>query len=655
MPNFNIGLSALRTSQFGLEVASNNIANANTEGYHRRSAHLHELRPQLRDGFQFGTGVRVHYIERIRHQITESSLSNVISDVSEVQNLVILERQLEAAFLNDNTSIGGQLDTLFGEITKLTASPDESAQRIAVVDSAARLTTSIRQASHQITSLKTSVRFQLNEEVAALNAEMVQLADLSEKITLSRNQGIEPNSELDAQDALLNSIAERIGINRNDHNTVELNLMIGNASVQQAGHANAFQVTELPDGKVGLLLDDSDRVLQFGGGRIASLTEMYNETIPKYEGKLGSITSQLMQKMDAVHATGIGPAGSFNYLAGSREVAGPNLVLDIADPAFPITAGDLHFSIIDPNGNRRTETISIDPAVDSLSAVATKIGAIANINASVNPLSNTLQIFAQQDYQFDFTGNIATNPDLTGFTGTTVPTFGGSYNGDSNSELTFEIDGTGEVGVTDDLFVDVYAPGGILINRVNIGNGYEAGTDIDIGDGVTVNFSRGTVVDTEQFTTKVIAQPDETGILVALGLNSLFTGTEAGTIGVREDLVENPDLFASGRSTDVADTDNLFKFTELEEYDELPGDANFSESFNELNTELGLKISADQTLSVSLESLQLRLVQERDAYSGVDLNEELVYLQEYQKSYEAAVRIIQTADEMLNQLFSLVR
>ncbi|MEM8736769.1 MAG: flagellar basal body rod C-terminal domain-containing protein, partial [Planctomycetota bacterium] len=320
-----------------------------------------------------------------------------------------------------------------------------------------------------------------------------------------------------------------------------------------------------------------------------------------------------------------------------------------------ITAGDLHFSVIDPNGTRRTETISIDPAVDSLSDVATRIGAIANINASVNPISNTLQIFAQQDYQFDFTGNIATNPDLTGFTGTTVPTFGGTYIGDSNSELTFEIDGSGEVGVTDDLFVDVYAPGGVLINRVNIGNGYEAGTDIDVGDGVTVSFSRGTVVDTEQFSSKVISQPDETGILVALGLNSLFTGTEAGTIGIREDLVEDPNLFASGISTDVADTDNLFRFTELEEFDGLPGDANFSESFNELNTELGLNISANQTLSVSLESLQLRLVQERDAYSGVDLNEELVYLQEYQKSYEAAVRIIQTADEMLNQLFSLVR
>ncbi|MFK7737093.1 MAG: flagellar hook-associated protein FlgK [Pirellulaceae bacterium] len=654
MPSFDIGLTALRTSQYGLQVTSNNISNANTEGYHRRSVHLGELAPGFNSGFQLGTGVGVRYIERLRDQITESSLTNVIGDVNEVSTLVSLERQLEAAFLNDNQSLSGQVDSFFGEITKLTSSPDETAQRVAVVDSANRLATSIRQSYRQITGLKNTIRFAVHQEVDALNADMARLSDLSKRITQLRNQGVDPNSELDARDAVLNEIAERIGVTRNDINPDQLNLMIGNASMQQNGQINTFSVAELDDGTLGLLADDLDRPIAFSGGKLAALTEMYNSTIPKYQGELDTIATEMMRKIDSVHATGVGPAGSFGYLAGTRPVESPNFTLENADTAFPIEAGDLVISVTDPNGVRRTETITIDPAVDTLNDIATRISAISNISATVNPTSFNLQIFAQQGYEFDFAGNLETNPDLTGFTGTTVPTFSGAYTGDSNTELTFEIDGTGEVGVTDDLFVNVYGPGNVLLNRVSIGNGYEAGTDLEVVDGVQVSFSRGTVTDTEQFSTLAIAESDESGILTALGINSFFTGENAGTIGVREDIRADHSNFSSGSSSDLADTENLFRFLELEDYNGLAGNATFSESFNELNTDLGLKIAADQTLSDSLQNLQLRLTQERDAYSAVDINEEFVYLQEFQKSYEAAVRIIQTADDMLNQLFSIV-
>ena len=51
---------------------------------------------------------------------------------------------------------------------------------------------------------------------------------------------------------------------------------------------------------------------------------------------------------------------------------------------------------------------------------------------------------------------------------------------------------------------------------------------------------------------------------------------------------------------------------------------------------LGIEISANTSLSASLNAYQNRLEQERDSVSGVDLNEELVNLQRYQKAYEAA-------------------
>ncbi|MEL6108153.1 MAG: flagellar basal body protein, partial [Planctomycetota bacterium] len=100
MPSFNIGLSALTTSQHALDVISNNIANANTEGYHRQRVHHAALAPQNVGRFRIQTGVETSYIERIRNGVAEASLTTAVSDASNVSQLLTLERQIEAAFLN---------------------------------------------------------------------------------------------------------------------------------------------------------------------------------------------------------------------------------------------------------------------------------------------------------------------------------------------------------------------------------------------------------------------------------------------------------------------------------------------------------------------------------------------------------------------------
>ena len=54
-----IGLSALRSSQVGLDVISQNIANANTPGYHRQNVHLESLNVNLFRTQRIGSGVSV--------------------------------------------------------------------------------------------------------------------------------------------------------------------------------------------------------------------------------------------------------------------------------------------------------------------------------------------------------------------------------------------------------------------------------------------------------------------------------------------------------------------------------------------------------------------------------------------------------------------
>ncbi len=62
--SMQIARSALITSQLGLQVTSQNMANAATPGYTRQIALLQAVRGRASDPFQIGQGVAVQDVRR---------------------------------------------------------------------------------------------------------------------------------------------------------------------------------------------------------------------------------------------------------------------------------------------------------------------------------------------------------------------------------------------------------------------------------------------------------------------------------------------------------------------------------------------------------------------------------------------------------------
>ncbi len=653
MTNFSIGLSALRSSQFALQVVSNNVSNANTEGYHRRRVSMKPNPPNWIGGFRIGNGVTVAGITRVRDQVTEASLTNVISESAHVEQSLTIERKIESALLTGDNAVGRQLDRFFAEFTALSASPNEPAQRTAVLESGKQVAASLRDASKQLGDLKRNVKLQIENEIDSLNDDMAELSALSAQIFRFQSQGLEANNELDQRDAVLNRIAATIGISRNEQPGGALNLTIGHHSIQQGNRVNSVRIEE-NNGQIEIYLDDSDRPLIPETGKLAALLESYNSGITSYEDKLDNIATELIGQFNTVHATGVGTAGSFQNLLGSTRTSDGSLPLDESFPDANLTAGELTLSLTDASGNRSTHVLTIDPATDSLDDLATMLTAIPGVTANLRSETNQLQITTVPGLKFDFAGGIETDPDLTLVTGSSVAAMSGVYTGEGNEDITVRVEGTGNVGSAASLYANVYSASGALLSRINLGEGYEAGSDIELQNGVRMTFSTGTLNDGDEFTTRLTGDPDETGTLATLGVNAFFRGNNAATIAIDQELLTDPDRVATGRSGEASDTSNLVNFIGIDSLEGMPGERTIGQYTNEVGTEIGFAISSNQTLSSSLTSFKLKLEQERDAKSGVDLNEELVYLQEYQKSYEAAVRVLQVTDDILNELFRII-
>lgn len=655
MLNFNHGLSALRSSQLGLEVISNNIVNANTEGYHRRNIHLTELQPNWISGFRIGSGVAVGHIESVRNHITESALTEVTSDLSRVDQQINIESRVESTFLNGGQSLSSDIDALFAEISRLTSTPDEPAQKSAVIAAASKLADGIQRAAAQLASLKTSLRFQIQQEVESLNVDMRALSDTNSRIQTSLNLGRQASAELDQRDTLINRIAESIKITRSSFNERDLGITIGRSiGTHQGNKPPVFSVSEVDPDRIEFKIDDYDRPVDFASGKLVALQDAHNSLIPDYQHKLDQLAAALIANFDRIHATGVGTAGSFGQLFGTRAVADSDLPLEQAETAFPVSAGRLTVSIVDADGSRRLESLLVDPTVDSLSDIASKLSSIDGLQASVDPASQLLRIGAQAGLKFDFTANLETHPKPEQVSGTALPTLSGRYDGQDNQQLRFEVVGSGEIGISEGLRIHVISEGGDIERTIDVGAGYEPGSRLDIGQGVFLSLSSGTLLDGDSFTTPLVVEPDETGLLAALGLNAFFQGTDSRTIAVDNNLVRDQGRLASGHSGESADTTNLLRFVAGKQATPLPGNLGFAAFLDDTLADIGFSLQSNSALSDSLGSLKTSIVSERQAYSGVDVNEELIYMQQFQKSFEAAVRIVQTNDEMLQELFTIL-
>jgi flagellar hook-associated protein FlgK len=652
--DFGIGLSALRASQLAINTISHNLANASTDGYHRQEA-INETGISNRVGVHFiGSGVNVSEIRRYRDLVAERAVTNATADYNRVEQSLTIESRIEGLLSPGEGSVQNALNGLFDGFARLSANPADVTLRDSIFSEANKLVARLRGTAGELIDLKTGIRQQIDIEVDELNAEIEELVGIQNRIRSSTQRQL-PSDLLDRRDQLINRIAERVDVQRFESAQDPLGVGLAGNSVILGTAPYRFEATTNANGDIQIQLENGDRPLNIAGGRIASLLEANNSFIEGFSNQLDEFASELIQHVDQLHATGIGIDGSFDVLRGTRSVSDLNAPLS-ESAAFDVSAGELYVTVTSPTGERQTTGIAIEPETDSLRDLASKLSGIDGVQAVVDSEGGKLSVIATPGFKFDFTGRLDTKPDLGGFSGTAVPRISGSYEGSTNETLRVVAVGDGVVGKTPGLRLQLQNPSGDVLEEFNVGDGYVAGSDIEIGEGVSISLGVGEIADGDEFEVLQIAESDTSNILSSLGLNNFFEGVDSGSIGVDERIRNSPNAFASSISGEVADTKNLESLVELRDSLLLDdGTATLGGFFEEMNSQIGFRVQTTLARQESLAELKFQYESSRDAVSGVDLNEELINLTTHQKSYEAAIQVVRTMELMVDELFRIIR
>lgn len=508
--------------------------------------------------------------------------------------------------------------------------------------------------SDQLSDMKVQTRQELEQEVDELNRKLSDLAELQLRIQ-DRIGRQPPNDLIDERDRLINQIAELVDITRNEFVQGGFGLSMAGGSLSLGDVAPTIEVTTGTDGKLQLQIGTQGRPLMPRSGRLAALLETHNNTIPEYENRMRSLAGDVIRNFNQVHSQGIGSAGSFTLLAASNRVTDPTIPLENAGLPFEFEAGDLYITVTNSSGERRVSKITLDPATQSLNDFAAALNSVPNLQGVVDPNTGELRILSDPGFKFDFTGRLETIPDLTSFTGTSVPRLSGEYTGTENEELQVVVNGTGTIGITPGLTADIFDGDGNLLTQINIGQGYEAGKPIEVYKGVSVQFGAGNVAAGDEFTTPLIANSDTGKALSAFGLNSFFTGKDPLDMAIDPELLKNNARIATGKTGETADTSILKKLMALREQPLAQGELTFEQFQAETTSKIGSRVRTSTYLQTQLQDLKSEYEQQREGISGVDVNEEMVNLSKFQRAYEATVRVLTAMDQMYQDILSALR
>ncbi|RJQ12005.1 MAG: flagellar hook-associated protein FlgK [Dehalococcoidia bacterium] len=131
-----------------------------------------------------------------------------------------------------------------------------------------------------------------------------------------------------------------------------------------------------------------------------------------------------------------------------------------------------------------------------------------------------------------------------------------------------------------------------------------------------------------------------------------FTGTTAATINVDTAIVADPSLLAAATAAGSAgDGRNALAIAALQQAPSMSGGTeDYSTFLNGIITSVAVATRSTQGLADSQEMRLNHLDSLRQSISGVNLDEEMVSMVQYQRGYEAAARVIRAIDDMLDSL-----
>jgi len=348
-----IGASGTRAYQAAMGVISNNITNAETPGYARRTLALMESPSGpstsifYRSTTSYGS-VMINQVMRSSDPFLDAAARQTANMLGSADQRARWMADIETALNDGPLGVGQRMSAMFSAVEKLAANPTDTTLRTDVLFAFEQINTAFKQSLSELNAVREGIGQSANNETAALNSALKQLADANEGLRRSDPGSAAHVALMDSRDQALDEISKRLNVTveYTANDAVKLSygstVLVENVTAQQIGVAQdadgllTFEVVGPPS----VALDAPT------GGTLGGLVTSASVNKDRIDS-LNGIAAQYVADINAWHAQGQTASGTPGAPLLSMGADASTLQVLISDPAQ--IAGASSSGV--PNGN----------------------------------------------------------------------------------------------------------------------------------------------------------------------------------------------------------------------------------------------------------------------------------------------------------------
>ncbi len=432
-----IGRSAIVASQAAMQVAGNNMANAATPGFHRRTVHLAGSRDEIIVAGAFaGTGVQ---LQAIRREVDTALQARFRGATSDQQANLIDQRFLTALEtlqneLTDN-DLSSALSDFFNSFSELANNPEDHAIRSLVVETGLALADRIAAMGRSYQQTIEEIDRSLGTSIIEANNLLDGIALLNSQITQTEQGASEAGNLRDQRDSLIDELSEFIEVTVIEQASGSIDVLVDSVPILLAGVNRGLEVrTQTVNGQieVSLRVASDGTQLQASAGSIGGLLRQRVDTMEPAIDDLDTFASELIYQVNRTHSQGQGRRG-FESVAGTSLVDDTTLNLNNVNVGldYPVDNGSFFIHVThQATGVRTTHQINVDGNADSLDDLIAEINVavgVPNVTAGTG-FGGVFTLTAAAGFEISFSddtsGALAALGVNTFFTGHNASTIG---------------------------------------------------------------------------------------------------------------------------------------------------------------------------------------------------------------------------------------
>lgn len=330
---YSIGVSGTRAYQGALATVSENIANAQTDGYTKRVVTLKEH--SITSGGTAGSGVYIGSVSRTADSYRAADVRRAGADLARTDTAVQWLEQIETAL--DSQAIGARITGFFNAATTLAADPTATTPRVQFLEAANGVAVAVSTAGAELARMSDQLDASAAQGVATLNGLTGALAKVNDSLTRTQPGSAAFASLADQRDSLLVQMSAltdaTVRFDDFGRATVRMGSATGPVLVGPDGAGTVYHARN-DDGAFQFSINRHATTSAFapGGGALAGIADSA-QRIGDARTALGEIATDFANTVNAFQAAGRDLDGAPGPAIFAQDAADPTkLTVTLEDP-----------------------------------------------------------------------------------------------------------------------------------------------------------------------------------------------------------------------------------------------------------------------------------------------------------------------------------